>query len=168
MLFNHVRYAIRNLWHSKAFATVAILCLGFGIGLNATIFSIIDGVLLKPYPYTDPERIFVVGEQKLRSGGRSGLSFLDMRDWKEANATFTTIAAVVGRSLTIADGRRAGAVLGAAILDRFFAGRRRCSAGFRPRTIAPDGRSRRSATTWTRRYSDPQIGQPIRQRRPTS
>ncbi len=103
MLFNDVRYAIRNLWHSKAFATVAILCLGFGIGLNATIFSIIDGVLLKPYPYTDPERIFVVGEQRLRSGGRSGLSFLDMRDWKEANSTFTTIAAVVGRSLTIAD-----------------------------------------------------------------
>src|SRR5262245_52563371 len=49
MLRQDVQYAIRSLWNSKAFATVAILCLGFGIGLNTTIFSIIDGVLLKPY-----------------------------------------------------------------------------------------------------------------------
>jgi putative ABC transport system permease protein len=98
-----VRYALRNLWHSKGFAIVAILCLGFGIGLNATIFSVIDGVLLKPYPYTDPDRILVVGERKQRTDNQSGLSFLDMRDWKEANSVFTTIAAVAGRSLTISD-----------------------------------------------------------------
>ena len=61
VLFQDVRYALRSLWHSKAFATVAILCLGFGIGLNTTIFSIIDGVLLKPYPYSDPDRIVVLG-----------------------------------------------------------------------------------------------------------
>ena len=51
------RYALRSLWHSKGFALVAILCLGFGIGVNSTIFSIVDGVLLKPYPYTDPDRL---------------------------------------------------------------------------------------------------------------
>jgi len=56
MLIQDVRYALRNLSHAKGFATVAILCLGFGVGLNATIFSLIDGVLLKPYPYTDPDR----------------------------------------------------------------------------------------------------------------
>ena len=82
---------------------MAILCLGFGVGLNATIFSLIDGVLLKPYPYTDPDRILVVGEQR-RNTDEAGLSYLDMRDWKEANSVFTTIAAVSGRSLTIADG----------------------------------------------------------------
>ncbi|MEO8075093.1 MAG: ABC transporter permease [Acidobacteriota bacterium] len=103
MLLQDVRYALRNLWHSKGFAVVAILCLGFGIGLNATIFSVIDGVLLKPYPYTDPDRILVVGERKQRNDSQSGLSFLDMRDWKEANSVFTTIAAVAGRSLTISD-----------------------------------------------------------------
>ncbi|MEP6916981.1 MAG: ABC transporter permease, partial [Acidobacteriota bacterium] len=103
MLLQDVRYALRNLWHSKGFAVVAILCLGFGIGLNATIFSVIDGVLLKPYPYTDPDRILVVGERKQRNDSQSGLSFLDMRDWKEANSVFTTIAAVAARSLTISD-----------------------------------------------------------------
>jgi putative ABC transport system permease protein len=103
MLLQDVRYALRNLWRSKGFATVAILCLGFGVGLNATIFSLIDGVLLKPYPYTDPDRILVVGEQR-RNTDDAGLSYLDMRDWKEANSVFTTIAAVSGRSLTVADG----------------------------------------------------------------
>ena len=103
MLFQDIRYAFRNLSRSKGFATVAILCLGFGVGLNATIFSLIDGVLLKPYPYTDPDRIVVVGEQR-RNTDEAGLSYLDMRDWKEANSVFTTIAAVSGRSLTIADG----------------------------------------------------------------
>jgi putative ABC transport system permease protein len=103
MLFQDIRYAFRNLSRSKGFATVAILCLGFGVGLNATIFSVVDGVLLKPYPYTDPDRILVVGEQR-RNTDQAGLSYLDMRDWKEANSVFTTIAAVSGRSVTVADG----------------------------------------------------------------
>ena len=102
MLLQDIRYAFRNLSRSKGFATVAILCLGFGVGLNATIFSLVDGVLLKPYPYTDPDRILVVGEQR-RNTDQAGLSYLDMRDWKEANSVFTTIAAVSGRSMTIAD-----------------------------------------------------------------
>jgi putative ABC transport system permease protein len=116
VLLQDIRYAVRSLWNSKGFTTVAILCLGFGIGLNATIFSVIDGVLLKPYPYADPDRILVVGTQNQRTDDRSGLSFLDMRDWKEANSVFTTIAAVTGRSLTIADrGGEPERYLGAAV-----------------------------------------------------
>ena len=91
MFLQDVRYGVRTLWNSKVFATVAILCLGFGIGLNTTIFSMIDGVLLKPYPYTDPDRILVLGEKNRRTGDESGLSYLDMRDWKEATSAFATI-----------------------------------------------------------------------------
>jgi putative ABC transport system permease protein len=103
MLLQDIRYALRNLARSKGFATVAILCLGFGVGLNATIFSLIDGVLLKPYPYTDPDRLLVVGEQRPPTD-TAGLSYLDLRDWKEATSTFSTIAGASGRSLTVADG----------------------------------------------------------------
>ena len=60
MLLREIRYAVRSLWHSKGFALVGILCLGLGIGLNTTIFSIVDGVLLQPYPYDDPDRIVVL------------------------------------------------------------------------------------------------------------
>ena len=104
MLRQDVRYAIRSLWRSKAFSLVAILCLGFGIGLNTTIFSIIDGVLLKPYPYTDPDRILVLGEQNQRVGDQAGVSYLDLRDWQEAANGFTTIAASLGSALSVSEG----------------------------------------------------------------
>ena len=50
------------------------------------------------------DRILVVGEQNQRTSNQAGLSYLDMRDWNEANSVFTTIAATAGRSLTISDG----------------------------------------------------------------
>ena len=117
MVLQDVRYALRSLWHSKGFATVAILCLGFGIGLNATIFSIMDGVLLKPYPYDDPDRILVVGERNPKTDSQAGMSYLDLRDWKAANSVFTTIAGSMGgRSLTISEsGHEPERYLGAAI-----------------------------------------------------
>ena len=71
MRWQDLRYALRSLWHSKGFATTAILCLAFGIGLNTTIFSIVDGVLLKPYPYPDPDRILVVGGAEPEDGERA-------------------------------------------------------------------------------------------------
>jgi putative ABC transport system permease protein len=104
VLLQDLRYALRGLWHAKGFAAVAILCLGFGIGLNTTIFSIVDGVLLAPYPYAEPDRLLVLGERQLKNGNQSGLSYLDLHDWKEANGSFSGIAAERDRSLTIADG----------------------------------------------------------------
>ncbi len=105
MLWQDFRYTLRSLWHSKGFATVAILCLAFGIGLNTTIFSIVDGVLLQPYPYPEPDRILVVGEQNRKTGNEQGLSYLNLRDINQSETSpFVTIAATAGRSLTISDG----------------------------------------------------------------
>jgi len=103
MLARDIRYAIRRLWQTKGFATVALVCLGFGFGVNTTIFSIIDGVLLQPYPYTHPDRLLVLGERNVRTASESGLSFLDLRDWKEATSAFTTIAATQGQVFTVSD-----------------------------------------------------------------
>lgn len=105
MLLQDLRYGLRGLWLSKAFATVAIVCLGFGIGLNTTIFSIVDGVLLKPFPYADPDRIVgLVGTNQKAGIGQSGISYPDLKDWREASASFSTIAATQGRSIALADG----------------------------------------------------------------
>ena len=80
MLLRELRYAIRSLTHSKAFAAVAILCLGLGIGINTTIFSITDGVLLKPYPYEDPDRLVVLETWRDRDDARDRVSIPDLRD----------------------------------------------------------------------------------------
>lgn len=99
-----IRYALRGLWTNRAFTVVAVLCLAFGIGLNTTIFSIVDGVLLKPYPYTDPDRILVVrAHSEKRDIQRSGVSTLDALDLAAASKAFSQITAVQFRSLTISD-----------------------------------------------------------------
>ena len=52
-----LRYGVRLLVRSKAFAFVSILTLGLGIGAATAVFSVVDGVLLRPLPYPDPDRI---------------------------------------------------------------------------------------------------------------
>jgi len=104
VLFHNIRFALRSLWRSKGFACAAILCLAFGIGVNTTIFSIVDGVLLKPFPYADPNRLFAVGIRDEHSDDEPGLSYLDLKDWREMTTAFASLGGVQGRSLTVTDG----------------------------------------------------------------
>src|SRR4051812_48825774 len=104
MLLQDIRFALRGLWRSKSFALVAILCLGFGIGVNTTIFSIVDGVLLKPFPYADPERLVAVGVADEHSDDDPSLSYLDLADFRESTTAFASFGGVQFRSLTVTDG----------------------------------------------------------------
>ena len=104
MLLREIRYAVRSLLHTKGFTIVGILCLGLGLGLNTAIFSILDGVLLKPYPYEDPDRIVSLETWRQRDDARDRVSIPDLRDWKAATTSFTTIAGLVEGSITITDG----------------------------------------------------------------
>src|SRR6185295_11670518 len=105
MLTQDLRYAVRTLVKSPGFTAVAVLCLSLGIGVNATIFSVIDGVILQPYPFPDGEQIIVPHStsQKLRVT-RGGVSFQNFEDLRDSNTTFSSMAAFTTRSLTIADG----------------------------------------------------------------
>src|SRR6185503_2303212 len=102
-VLHELRYAVRSLTHSTGFALVAILCLGLGIGINTTIFSIIDGVLLKPFPYEDPDRLVVLETWRTRDDARDRVSIPDLRDWRSAATSFTTISGLVEGSLTVTD-----------------------------------------------------------------
>ena len=103
MLLHDVRYAFRGLWRNQALALAGIACLALGIGVNTTIFSIIDGVLLKPYPYDDPDRI-VVFEMRHASNGSADLSVLDLADLKAAATSVTTVAGSAWLAATLSDG----------------------------------------------------------------
>jgi putative ABC transport system permease protein len=59
---NDIRYALRTLLRERAFAAMVVLSLAVGIGANTAIFSVVNGVLLRPLPYRDPERLFTIRE----------------------------------------------------------------------------------------------------------
>ena len=76
------------------------MTLAIGIGANTAIFSFVNGVLLKPLPYAEPERIVRVLE-KPPGGGRNGISTLNYLDWQKDNTVFEYMAAQTGGSVTL-------------------------------------------------------------------
>ena len=87
-----VRFGIRTLLKSPGFAFVALATIGIGIGANAAIFSIVDGVLLKPSPFKEIDRMVRVLEMP-PGGGRNGISTLNYLDWENQNTCFEFLAA---------------------------------------------------------------------------
>jgi hypothetical protein len=61
-MWNDIRYAFRTLLRERAFAVTAVLSLAVGIGANTAIFSVVNGVLLRPLPYRDPDRLVSIRE----------------------------------------------------------------------------------------------------------
>ncbi|HUF46748.1 MAG TPA: ABC transporter permease [Vicinamibacterales bacterium] len=120
MSVRNIQLAIRGLWHAKGFAAVAGLCLSLGIGLNTTIFSIVDGVLLKPFPYTEPDRLVqVVSINQPIGVTEGGISYADLRDLAPAS-TFVGMGGTQGRSLTLTDGANPERFLGAGVSWNLF------------------------------------------------
>ena len=88
-----VSYALRLLRRSPAFTLVALLSLGLGIGANATIFSLIDTVLLKTLPVEDPQRLVFVDNSGGKSGGSSGPPYPCFERIRDHNRFLSGIAA---------------------------------------------------------------------------
>lgn len=86
-----VRLAVRNLLRHRGFTFVLLFTMGLGIGADTTIFSVVNGVLWKPLPYRDPDRLVLLSETSQQA--QVSLSYPDYRDWREQNTVFSSIAA---------------------------------------------------------------------------
>lgn len=91
-LLRDVRFGLRQLRRDPGFATIAILLLALGIGLNAAIFTVIDSVVLRALPLPQPDRVMVMMENE-PDGCCSPPSWLDQRDIRERTRTFQSLAA---------------------------------------------------------------------------
>ncbi len=91
--FQDLRFAIRSVRARPGFAFPAICILAIGIGVNTTIFSILNSVLLRPLPYKDANRIAIVWEKRRDGSSTNGVTPADYLDWKARNRVFSTLTA---------------------------------------------------------------------------
>jgi predicted permease len=91
-MIQDVRYAIRMLRKNPAFTLIAVLTLALGIGANTAIFSVINGVLLRPLPYPQPNELVALSEKSMNFES-SSISYPNFLDWRRSNSTFASIAA---------------------------------------------------------------------------
>jgi hypothetical protein len=92
-LFRDFRYAFRSLRRSSAMATAAVATLALGIGANTAIFSVLEGVVLKPLPFPQPDRLVIVALFNRSLGYATYLSYPDFVDWQGNASSFEQIAA---------------------------------------------------------------------------
>src|SRR5687768_10623392 len=98
-----LRYALRMLARHPAFAVVASLTLALGIGATTAIFSVVDAVLIRPLPWPDVDRLAMVYGSRGESR-RSGVVYLDFKDWREQTSTFQELGVVRMQSVNVTGG----------------------------------------------------------------
>jgi predicted permease len=86
-------YALRTLRKNSGFAAVALLTLALGIGATTVMFTVINGVLLKPLSYPEPERLVTLHEQTEKYGGEWSFAYLNFLDCKRESRSLAPMAA---------------------------------------------------------------------------
>ncbi|MBI4478972.1 MAG: ABC transporter permease [Acidobacteria bacterium] len=103
-LIQDVRFGLRMLRKSPWFTAVAVLTLALGIGVNATVFTLVNSVLFKGLPFDEPDRIVSITSNNLaRNQPQLGASYLDFLDWKAQSQSFAGLAVAQGNSTNLSD-----------------------------------------------------------------
>ena len=102
-----IRFALRNLRKSPSFTIIAAVTLALGIGASTAIFSVIENVLMEPFPYTDAARIvsFQIHDlERNEPGGRGAYSGPEFLDYVEQNHVFDCAASNDGQDVLYRSG----------------------------------------------------------------
>ncbi len=91
-LWQDVQYALRSFRQKPGFAAVAISTVALGIGVTTVMFTVVNGVLLKPLPYLEPERLVSIDEQ-VENSGRWAFAYLNFLDCQRESRTLRSMAA---------------------------------------------------------------------------
>ncbi|HKQ80189.1 MAG TPA: ABC transporter permease [Blastocatellia bacterium] len=116
-----MRFGARMLVKQPGFTLIAIFTLALGIGANTAIFSVVNAVLLRPLPYSEPDRLVQVWEPKPQSNRWSDwVSYPDFRDWRERNTVFDEIGACRTRAFNLTGGESPESLAGAYVSAGLF------------------------------------------------
>ncbi len=115
-----VRYAIRMLLRNPGFTTIALLTFAVGIGVNTAVFSVFNGVLLRPLPYPDADRITMMWLDNRPQAIKEDIgSYPNYRDWREQNTTYAHVAAFTGAAFTLTGSEEPERIRGARTTANF-------------------------------------------------
>lgn len=102
-LLREIRYALRMLGKTPATTIAAIACIGLGIGTTTTIFSVVNAILLRPFPFADPDRILALHTAQPQNDiEHADFSYPAYRELVEHKGAFSEVAGFTERSLTLA------------------------------------------------------------------
>jgi predicted permease len=120
VLLTNIRYAFRWLWRSPGFTAAAVLSIGLGVGANTAMFSVVDSLLLRPLPVSDPGTLVDV----FTAGGDGDVhatnSFPDFQDLKTANTVFADMIGYAPMFAGLGLGERSRLVLGQVVTSNHF------------------------------------------------
>lgn len=115
-----LRFALRQLRRAPAFAVVAIVTLALGIGANTTIFSVVRGILLRPLPYTEPDRA-VMFWTHLNGKNGQWVSPAEFGDYRDQTELFSSVAIFDDGTFTLEGAHDAEQIRGGLVSANFFA-----------------------------------------------
>jgi len=118
-LLQDIRYGIRTLAKTPGFTAIAILTLALGIGANSALFSVVNGVLLNPLPYPEPDKLLMV-YANTNDFGHSSVTYLNFLDWQKDSRSFTAMAGYRNENLFLTGVGEGERVRGLMISADFF------------------------------------------------
>jgi putative ABC transport system permease protein len=139
-MWRDVRTGVRALVHSPVFTVVTVLSLALGIGANTAIFSVVNGLLLRPLPYPEPEQIVHVWhtppQQSFPGLDRFSVSPANYLDWKAQSSAFEQMAVYTDTGLSLSTSNDPLPLIGAVVSSDFFSVLR--TNAMQGRTFTPD------------------------------
>ena len=120
-MIHDLRYAVRGLLKKPLFAVLTVLTLALGIGANAAIFSVVNGVLLRPLPYPHPGQLMMVWIYNPRQGFDKDVApYPGFSDWRAQSRSFEHLAAYFGASVSLTGVGDPAQLRGARVTASFF------------------------------------------------
>jgi putative ABC transport system permease protein len=115
------RHALRALGRTPAFTAIAALTFGLGIGVNTAVFSVFNGVVLRPLPYPEPDRITMVWMDNRQQGIKEDItSWPNYQDWRNQNSSFAVMAGYTGAAFNLTGADEPERLQGAQTTANFF------------------------------------------------
>lgn len=119
-ILKDIRLAVRSLLKQPDFTIVAVITLALGIGATTTIFSILNGLVLRPPAIAEADRVVAIWRTPQGNHVESNLSYLELQDWRNANHSFEDIAAYKSTGIIFTDRQESDRISGMLVTANFF------------------------------------------------